>query len=219
MNNDELQNLIDKYSSEFYYYLFENDLTLQEWVGQKGKDFLNKYYISNNVYNQKWLKKHSEIFKNVYDRYPKEVFSSGYKYFAIDGGVLFEEEEFNILKECMIDIGDKYLIIIQNTQKENATPLRMCFPIDISWSELASGNSISTILFKMSANEYFVFSESCSWGKYVASESDDVVDIYGILNNDKIINIFKNNFRVYYEHNCFDRNNLPLNYKNKLIEF
>ena len=109
------------------------------------------------------------------------IFREEFFLFPFRGGILFERTEYEELQKFMLEIEDKYLIIIQNDfgGLEKKTVLRMKYPSTITWEELMSGNFISTVLVEMFANEYFVFSESGLWGKYSANDYDYPLDIVG----------------------------------------
>lgn len=62
---------------------------------------------------------------------------------------------------------------------------RMKFPVNITWEELTSGNYISAVLLEMSYNEYFVFGNSGSYGKYSANDYEHPMDMNSL--EDKLI--------------------------------
>src|SRR5690606_19793599 len=165
------------------YLMYSKSLTESEWDNKEAAlDYLKKYYISLNDYVEKFQGIQNSIFYNNTMGLPDKVFKSGFSLRAIRGGILFDKEEFEKLQDCISMIGDKSLIIIQNDfGKTLKKPLlRMKYPINVTWEQLMSGNFVSTVLFEMFANEYFVFSESGSWGKYSANDYDYPLDIIGI---------------------------------------
>ena len=70
---------------------------------------------------------------------------------------------------------------------------KMKYPVDTPWDELMSGNFISTVLFEMFHDEYFVFSESGMWGMYCANDYDSPLNIIGFKPD--YADIFKTQFR------------------------
>jgi len=107
---------------------------------------------------------------------------------------LFEKEDFEKLQKCLIDIGETHFVIIENTFGNHKKPfLRMKFPVNISWNELMNGNFISSILFEMFQNEYFVFSANDTWGKYAANDYEWPLDLIGFKEEYKTLfgKIFK----------------------------
>jgi hypothetical protein len=144
-------------------------------------EYLKRYFISEEDYIQKWKPVQNSIFQNEKVGLPEKVFKDEFSLIAIRGGILFEREDFENLQSCIKVIGDKSWVIIQNdfggTVKRPL--LRMKYPLNVTWEELMNGNFVSTVLFEMSANEYFVFSESGSWGKYSANDYEYPLDIIG----------------------------------------
>lgn len=177
--------LLKKYSSE-YYLIYSTLLTESNWGNKDiALKYLKKYYLPEDEYLEKWKPIQNLVFTNQDKSLPEMMFQQGFSLLAIRGGVLFDKEEFEKLQRCINQIGDKKLFIIQNDfgGTLNTVPFRMSFPSNISWDELMSGNFISTVIFEMFANEYFVFSESGKWGKYCANNYENPLDIIGFNNN------------------------------------
>ena len=145
------------------------------------KIYLEKYFLEEADYFSQWKAIEDSIFQNKKEGLPKLIFKEGYRMIMARGGTLFEERDFKVLKECCLKMGDRNLIVIQNDfDGEITDPIfRMKYPVDISWEEMMSGNFISTALFEMPYNEYFVFSESGMWGKYSANDYENPLDIIG----------------------------------------
>ncbi len=173
--------LIRKYSAEMYS-IYSKDLKEGEWGNEDvAKEYLYKYYLSEDNYLRRWQPIQDQIFYRENIGLPEVLFRESFSMAANRGGVLFEQEDFEKLKKCALELGDENIVIIQNDfdRDLNVPPLRMKFPVDISWIELMSGNFISTVLFEMFSNEYFVFSESGTWGKYSANDYEHPLDIIG----------------------------------------
>lgn len=209
----ETQQLIEHYSWEGY--TTYNTCLSEEGWGNKdvAKAYLDKYYISEDEYSRQWKLFRDAIFINQNKGLPELVFSDTFRLIATQGGVLFTQEDFEDLQKCILALGDKYLIIIQNTfgKSLNVPPLRMKYPSDITWDQLMGGNFIFTALFEMFKNEYFVFSESCKWGKYSANDFENPLDIIGFKPEYK--SIFKENFKQPKEEWEEIKASLPTNYK------
>lgn len=190
----EYKQLLDEYSSE-YYLLYSTTITEKEWGNKDAAlEYLKKYHLFEDEYLVKWKPVQDMVFKNHDKSLPEMMFSKGFSFLAIRGGILFEKEDFENLQSCVRQLGDKKLLIIQNDfgGKLNSTPLRMSYPSDMTWEELMSGNFISTVIFEMFANEYFVFSESGKWGKYSANDYEQPLDLIGF--KPEYESIFKKNF-------------------------
>ncbi|REG74767.1 hypothetical protein [Algoriphagus antarcticus] len=174
---------------------FSKLIPINQWGNrQQAEEYLKKYWLSQKEYINVWKKLQDKVFYEK-RRLPDLVYQSGYKMLALRGGCLFNEESFNQLQKAMDAVGDEYFVIIQQSQEfTNGEPMfRMKFPVNISWNELSGGNYISAVMLEMSYNEYFVFSESGSWGKYTANDYDFPLDIIGFKPN--LEPIFQNHFR------------------------
>ncbi|WP_316758517.1 hypothetical protein [Pedobacter aquatilis] len=177
----EYQKLIDKYSLKGYD-MYSKSVSRSEWGDlPKGEEYLNKYWLSNEEYKSKWEAVLEKIFINQNTALPKLVFSEGFDLLVLEGGCLFVEEDFNKLQECILNVGDKFLFIIENDFGGNLTDptFRLKFPSDINWQELNSGNFVSSTLLESIHKEFFVFGESGLWGKYSANDYDFPLDIIG----------------------------------------
>lgn len=151
------------------------------WGDKEAADiYLQKYWLPEEEYSNVWRPIQEEIF--IFNKnFPEMVYKPGFEFFAIRGGALFAERDFNELQNAMQEIGEQYFVVIQHSQdfREGEPMFRMKFPVDIRWGELMSGNYISSVLLEMSANEYLVFGSNTNWGKYVASDYDYPLDIIG----------------------------------------
>ena len=178
--NEYLQ-ILNEYSNE-QYLMYSKSLTESEWGNMEATlDYLKKYYIPLNDHTEKFEGIQNSIFYSNTLGLPDKVFKDGVSLHAVKGGILFEKVEFERLQNCIRMMGDESLIIIQNDYNKTVKKplLRMKYPVNVTWSELMSGNFVSTVLFEMFANEYFVFSESGNWGKYSANDYDYPLDIIG----------------------------------------
>lgn len=177
----ELDKILNIYGDIDTEVAFHMNVTNRKVDKNKARIFLDKYLFDEDEYFSKWKKIEDIIFQNKEIGLPKKIIKNEYSYFFGRGGVLFDERDFNFLQECILRIGDKNLIIVQNDfgEKMESPILRMKFPADISWRELMSGNFISSFLFEMPFNEYFVYSESGLWGKYAANDYDFPLDVVG----------------------------------------
>lgn len=108
--------------------------------------------------------------------------------------MLFVEQELESLKKCLDKTGDDFFYIIQNDfGNDELLTFRLKFPVTIAWGELISGNYISTVLFEMFHNDYFVFGDSLLWGKYCANDENTPIDIYGVKSSE--LSLFLTNFK------------------------
>ena len=159
-------------------------------------EYLRKYYLPRNEYIDRWKPIQNSIFLNETQGLPDMIFQPEFSLLVARGGRLFDKEDFEALRSCMIDLGDKHMIIVQNDYNgiiEQDLLIRMKFPVDITWNEVMSGNYISTVIFEMFANGFFVFSESGIWGKYSDNEYENPLDIFGV--REEFLPILKKHFK------------------------
>jgi hypothetical protein len=173
---------------------------------------LQKYWLPEQEYLNIWKAIQDKIFVEG-KSLPDLIYHSQFELIALRGGCLFLEEDFKQLQKAMQKAGEKYFVIIQRSQEFTVgEPMfRMKFPVNITWKELTSGNYISAVLFEMSYNEYFVFSESGSWGKYSANDYDYPLDIIGFKS--ELASIFREQFEQPKEEKEEIREWLPQEYK------
>jgi hypothetical protein len=196
------------------YSMYSKLIPESEWGNREiALEYLKRNFLSIEEYAQKWKPIQSSIFQNEKIGLPAKVFKEGFSLLAIRGGILFEREDFENLQNCIEAIGDKSLVIIQNDfgGAVKKPLLRMKYPVDITWERLMSGNFVSTVLFEMFANEYFVFSESGNWGKYSANDYEYPLDIIGF--KPELVHIFQKYFRQPKEEQEEIREWLPQEYK------
>lgn len=196
------------------YSMYSKSIPESEWGNKEiASEYLKSYFLSIDEYTQKWEPIQRSIFQNELKGLPAKVFKEGFTLMAIRGGILFEREDFENLQNCIKAIGDKNLVIVQNDfgGAVEKPLLRMKYPVDITWKSLMSGNFVSTVLFEMFANEYFVFSESGNWGKYSANDYENPLDIIGF--KPELAHIFQEHFKQAKEEQEEIREWLPPEYK------
>ena len=212
----EYEHHIEKYSL-LGYHMYSHVVPESEWGDKKlAKSYLEKYWLSQAVYDKEWQPRQDKIFINQEQGLPAQVFSEQYELLALRGGVLLEEVDFKELQKCMLSLGDKHFVVIENTfgGKLDEPPFRMKYPTNISWKELISGNFISSILFEMFHKEYFIFSESGVWGRYSANEYQDPLNIIGFASEYK--SFFRKEIKISQQEEHELSKWLPPAYKNRV---
>jgi len=193
------------------------------------EEYLRKYWLPEQEYFDVWKPIQDRVFridKKVYvngewipdsSLLPDIVFPPEFKMIAMIGGCLFGDEDFKQLQKALLEMGEKYFVVIQRSQEVfmfGISMFRMKFPVNITWEELTSGNYISAVLVKMLFNEYFVFGKTGNWGKYVATDYVWPLDIIGF--KPKLSKIFEKHIVL----TDADRENLsgclPQNYRERI---
>lgn len=168
----------------------------KEWGNKElAEKYLEKYWLHEHEYHQVWKPIQHSIFQNKKIYLPANIFQKEFTAMGMRGGCLFDKNDFEALQKIILAIGDKNIIIIQNDfEGAVETPLfKMKYPAHITWEEFISGNYISAILVESWVNEYFIFSESGTWGKYSASDYIIALDIIGC--NPKLSSTFLKYFQ------------------------
>jgi len=192
----EYQELIDKYSFKGYS-IYSNLISEEKWGNKKvAQQYLEKYWLSEAEYQNIWKPIQDKIFINQKYGLPELIFAQGYEIIALRGGVLFEEDDFKKLQHCFLQLGNSHFVVIENTfgDRDEKSFFRLKFPSNISWQEIMSGNFISSVLCEMFQNEYFVFGETDSWGKYAANDYETPLDLIGFKKD--YATLFRDSFKV-----------------------
>lgn len=213
----EYMRILNEYSANTYS-MYSKIIPEDEWGNKRvALEYLKKYFLCEEDYLQIWKPIQNTIFVNEEIGLPARIFKDGFYLLVSRGGILFEKKEFENLQNCIEEVGDNNLVIIQNDFGGIVKKplLRMKFPAHITWHELMSGNFVSSVLVEMFANEYFVFSESGSWGKYSANDYEHPLDIIGF--NPVLESLFKHNFKQSKEEQEEIWKWLPQEYKGLII--
>jgi hypothetical protein len=145
--------------------------------------YFEKYWLDRKEYIDKWLPIQNTIYDGAGNVFPDVKFKSEFEIIALRGGLIFTEEGFALLQQCMLQIGDSHFVIVENANEyepHHGEPiLRFKYPANITWDELTSGGYVSLELFQIPVKEYFVFGDTGTWGKYVANDYVYPLDIIG----------------------------------------
>lgn len=202
----QLDNLLDYFGNLNSWEIFHLSVTNRgSGDREKAQKYLKKYGLFDTFYQSEWQKLHNSIF-DLSKQLPDMIFKKDFEFISLLGGVIFEQKDFEQFKFCLQQIGERNIAVIQSTfgisSDHKSHALRMKYPSNIGWSELISGNFISTVLFEASENDYYIFGDSGEWGMYVATEYvNEVVNPAGtpirIIGFDpKYRTIFRDTFKI-----------------------
>jgi hypothetical protein len=162
-----------------YYLTYTNRYAVPDRF--EAERFLQRYWLPLAEFEAKWREVGSKIFPDDFVGWPSLAFRPEYELIPMVGGSIFSELDFHALQTCLMQLGEAEYVVIQNDFRGRVTnPLRFKFPVSASWDQLMSGNYISTVLFEMFHNEFFVYGGSAIWGKYVANDADIPIDLLGV---------------------------------------
>ena len=212
----EFEQHLDFYEN-YWWAGFSKIVPEPQWGNKKiAEDYFDKYWLPQMEYETIWKPIQDKIFVNQEKSLPEPVFSEHFSLLALRGGCLFLEEDFKQLQQCLLAIGEKNFVVIENTfnGKLQEPAFRMKFPSDITWDEMISGNYISAILLEMYHNEYYVFGESRNWGKYSASDYTWPLDLIGF--KPEYSTLFEEKFKQAEEEKQKIKEWLPLAYQKRI---
>lgn len=154
-------------------------------IKREAKAFFNRFWLDLDEYHYIWLPVKNRIFRSTASHYPHMMFQDGYDLWPQIGGLLLADDEHPQLMACAREIGDRFLLIVENQPHPNPPrtkpPYRLKIPVDTPWSEFMSGGYISRDIFLAPVREYYVFGDSGQWGEYVSNDHIDMVRVFGFL--------------------------------------
>lgn len=171
-----------EYYSNHWWSSFSQTIPKSEWGNKDvAKTYLEKYWLPTAEYEKYWKPLQNKIFINQEAGLPELVFAKDYELIAMRGGSLMEELDYKALQPCLLALHEEHFIVVENTYggRLDEPSFRLKYPTNLSWKDLKSGNFISSIVFEMFHNEYFMFSESGVWGLYSANEYKNPLHIIG----------------------------------------
>ena len=182
--------MIEDYQPQLETYAFPESI-------EATRKYLRKYWLSKQEYLSKWKSVQSRVFSEK--EFPKMVFNQGYQRLICKGGMLIEQTEFELLKECFQLTNDSYLIIVEDFNEldpphDSGPLLRFRYPVNITWEEINIGEGISYELYQRPIRNFFVFGDTGNWGKYAANEHEFPLDIFGFKKEYE--KIFRNRFEM-----------------------
>ncbi|MEM6272613.1 MAG: hypothetical protein AAF998_24590 [Bacteroidota bacterium] len=188
-----MEELIEKYSSE-YYSIFGKGEYEEDINRQSVRLFVERFSLSNSEYQSRVKAQLGLMFKNRSTTVPELSFQNSFEEMPGVGGILMEKIEYEALQLIAKRNGDESIFVIENDfdRSKSLPNIRLKIPYRTSWEELQTGGTISSSLFKMPANEYFVFGNSGTWGKYVASDYHFPIYLWGFTPDQAVI------FRSYF---------------------
>lgn len=198
------------------------------------EEYLKKYWLNEEEWQNYWQPLKDKIFRLESTYLPDMMFKEDFALIALIGGVVFTEDDFKALQNCMLEVGDKWFVIVENQHMQPKFKgddgeiivdplLQFKFPVEISWNELLNGGLLSMEVFQNACKEFFVFGSSAKWGKYAANEYWDrsvdpagtPLDIIGF--KPALASIFREHFKQLKKEQEEIREWLPQEYK-KLIK-
>jgi len=189
----EYNKILNHYSFKAYW--VTSSLSEEEWENTGlAEKYLEKYWLSDSEYLQKWYPKQKLIFNDQANGLPDIMFQNNYKILVTRGGSLFIKEDFVQLQHCMNYIKDDYFVVIEDRSLDGELPpIKMKFPSTISWDKLLDRNFMASFLVEGLFSSYFVFGDSGEWGIYSDNEYIWPMHIIGVKCNH--LSLFHNFFR------------------------
>ena len=172
----EIVNCLNKYSSGYYEDMFGSfDIdTIDSF--RRATKFLSDFALNADCYQQECVPRMRNVFKpigvdefNIYTSPISMLFQPDFETTLHISSPMFTEETYNLFQKICQECNDHFFYIVEDSDEDTAFQLKI--PVTTSWEQLLSGGFISTVLFKMPYNNYRLFGDSCSWGKWCDYEN------------------------------------------------
>lgn len=175
-------------------------------------NFLEKHWLEEDRYIEKWLSHKNEIFNQSFKWFPEQRFHDDFILRPFIPGVVFYKESYESLMSVLKEMGEEEFVIIRDDPNYF---FGLEFKVTDSWEEidLEESTFLMTELFCF-ANNYFVFGKSGKWGKYTANEHENWVDIMGF--KPEYLDLFRKHFPISEEEKKDVEEALP-EYRNNIV--
>ena len=174
---------------------------VEDETRKQTESYFEKYWLRKSEYLQKWLPLQSSIYEVSGNQFPDVKFQDGFEVIPLRGGLIFAEDDFSLLQRCMKETGDRNFVVVENVDEDNPRhgepPLRFVYPASVTWEDLLSGGYVSLELYQIGIKEYFVFGDTGTWGKYVANDYINPLDLVGFQK--EVSSLFRGNFESLVE--------------------
>jgi hypothetical protein len=174
----------------------ELGLSLDEWLDEnRAIDMLHKYWIREEEYESKWRMLQESVFRRLEKKEmfysPEKVFQSSWLVKGYYGGMPFlDKEDFERLKKCLISLGEDTIIIAEEG-KSGPFPIRVRLPVMITWEDLWKEGYLLATFISQDYSNFYIFGSKPIWGKYVATESDRMVNLIAFSGgNDSLLDSY-----------------------------
>lgn len=186
----------------------EVGLSLGEWLDEKRAiEMLQKYWIREDEYESKWKKVQESVFRRLEKKEmfysPDKVFQSSWLVRGYHGGRPFlDKEDFERLKRCLIELGEDTIIIAEEGVS-GPFPIRVRLPVMITWEDLWKEGYLLATFISQDYSNFYIFGRKSIWGKYVATESDLMVNLIAFPEgSDSLLDSYLQNIDL--SSVCFD---------------
>lgn len=144
-------------------------------LGERDVNYINRYWISEERFFSYWSAIIGACFHD--DEVGVKV-SQAKQWYTGLGGVIFEEDEFELFKEAAKAGGAQQFCVIEEIGGLNwsrylgAKFFRFDFPVDIEWDEMARSSVIAADVFLRPIRRFFVVVDNGLMGKYVNNDDE-----------------------------------------------
>jgi len=201
MKTEEFKEIMDEYSSEAYFLYAgrEDDSGLEDWKNEEiARAYLQKYWLEEKEFSSVWHPIQLQMFSPSTKAFPDLLFQQPIHIFPRPSGFTLNPDTLVLVKLLMEKSGEDEFVVIQNSveanQSDAAQSLRLKYPISVTWKEIMSGGYISTALFEMWHNDYFVFGKSRLWARYVVNDYKTPIDLFAV--EESLVSAMEPHFRL-----------------------
>lgn len=202
-----IETCLEKYSDKFYSLMYGvNDRMSPEESMEKAKAFLLQYAMSDQEYREICLPVMQKIFRcspdkcfNIQAMTISEMFRNDFVYFSYQSAPLFWKESYELVLSICKNCGDHNIFIVEEERCEECptSVFQIKIPVGIPWNDISDGGFITDVLFNMFRNNYYVFGDSGSWGKWCDYDNDYIdYEVFGYRHSNTAVLAYKDYFSI-----------------------
>lgn len=144
-------------------------------LSENDVNYINNYWVSEDGFFNYWSTIIGSCFHD--DGVGVKV-SQAKQWHAALGGVIFEEEEFELFKEAAKTGGAQQFCVVEEIGGLNwsrylgAKFFRFNFPVEIEWEEMTRSSVVAADVFLRPVRRFFVVVDNGLMGKYVNNDDE-----------------------------------------------
>ena len=155
-----------------------------ELLGPSDRHYIQSYWLNYSRLAETWV----DVLERVFVvRESSICISPLFEVRVNSGGLLFVEEEFKKFKRVATREGAKNFVVIEDIGQQswshptNFAFFRFCYPLNITWNELAKSCTIAEDMFLRPIRKYFVITNDGRHGKYANQDAEQPYELEFIV--------------------------------------
>lgn len=159
-------------------------LSLEEWLSKDlAIEMLERYWIDDLEWAEEWQPRKDRVFQRLT---LEEMWQAPEKAFPSDWSVkgydvyepFYDETAYERMRRCLLELGEKEMVMMEE-YPEGPFPVRLRIPLSMSWSDILRGGYLLLSIMRQDYGNYMIFGRLPIWGRYVALESNNGLDLLG----------------------------------------